>query len=159
MDQVRSLTQAYSQAPWRKQMQWIGLFLLFLVFSALVAGIYLSVTARAATVGREILLLQGEIERLELENADLDTRVATLNSSTIMEERALAMGFQPIQRDQTLFIVVPGYVQPDHVTLAPPPAPVTVVAAALPPDFTQSLIDWLRQRVSLPSLSLLEVDR
>jgi hypothetical protein len=76
-----------------------------------------------------------------------------------MEGRALAMGFQPIQRDQTLFLVVPGYVQPDHVTLAPPPAPVTVVAAALPPDFTQSLIDWLRQRVSLPSLSLLEVDR
>jgi hypothetical protein len=54
MDRVQSLTQAYSQAPWRKQMQIIGLFLLVLVLTALV-GIYLSVTARAAAVGRDLI--------------------------------------------------------------------------------------------------------
>ncbi len=46
MERVYGLTQAYSQAPWRKQLQLIGIFLVVLVFFALVAGIYLSVTAR-----------------------------------------------------------------------------------------------------------------
>ncbi len=41
MDGVRQLTQAYSQAPWRKQLQILGLFLLVVVLAALVAGIYL----------------------------------------------------------------------------------------------------------------------
>ena len=157
MDRVQSLTQAYSQTPWRKQMQLIGLFLLVLVLTALLAGIYLSVTARAAAVGREILLMQGDIEQLTLENADLTTQLAILRSSDQMEQRARSIGFVMIEKDQAAYLVVPGYTRPDRVTLAPPPAPVTVVAASLPPDFTQSLFDWLRQRVSLSETGFLEV--
>ena len=157
MDRVQSITQAYSQAPWRKQMQVIGLFLLILVLTALVAGIYLSVTARAAAVGREILLMQSDIERLKLENADLGTQLAILTSSNQMEQRARSMGFALIEKGQTTYLVTPGYVRPDRVTLAPPPAPVTVVAASLPPDFTQSLFDWVRQRVTLSEAGILEV--
>jgi cell division protein FtsL len=157
MDRVQSLTQAYSQAPWRKQMQIIGLFLLILVLTALVAGIYLSVTARAAAVGREILSMQTDIERLKLENADLSTQLAALESSIYMEQRARSMGFLPIEKGQAVYLVTPGYVRPDRVTLAPPPAPVTVVAASLPPDFTQSLFDWFQQHVTLSKTGLLEV--
>jgi cell division protein FtsL len=157
MDRVQSLTQAYSQAPWRKQMQLIGLFLLILVLTALVAGIYLSVTARAAAVGREILLMQGDIERLKLENADLGTQLAILKSSNQMEQRAMSMGFVTIEKGQTEYLVTPGYFRPDRVTLAPPPAPITVVAASLPPDFTQSLFDWIGQKVALSEAGFLEV--
>lgn len=159
MNRVQNLTQAYSQAPWRKQMQVIGLFLLLLVLTALVSGIYLSVTARAATIGREVLLMQGDIEQLQLDNADLQTQLAAAKSSDQMEKRAKALGFEPILKDQALYLVVPGYVRRDRVTLAPPPAPVTVIAASLPPDFTQSLFDWLRQHTSLPVGNLLEVSR
>jgi cell division protein FtsL len=151
MDRVRSLTQAYSQTPWRKQMQIIGLFLLILVLVSLVAGIYLSVTARAATIGREVLQMQSNIETLTRENADLETQLASMKSAGRLEERARALGFEPIQKDQALFLVVPGYVRPERVTLAPPPAPVTAVAASLPPNFTQSLVDWLRERIALPA--------
>ena len=42
MNHLENLAQSYSQAPWRKQLQLIGLFSLFLVSVALVAGIYLS---------------------------------------------------------------------------------------------------------------------
>ncbi len=157
MDRVRNITQAYSQAPWRKQMQIIGLFLLILVFAALVAGIYLSVTARAATMGREVLPMQSDVEGLQLENADLTTQLAILNSANTMEARAQALGFKPVEKDQAMYLIVPGYVSNDHVVLAPPPAPVTAIAAALPPDFTESLFDWVRQHVSLPKGGLLEV--
>lgn len=148
---VRTLTQAYSQTPWRKQLQVIGLFLLVLVFSAVVAGIYLSVTARAATVGRQIQFLQGEIEKNKQINLDMQTQLAQLTSSSVMEARALAMGFEPIEKDQPLYIVVPGYLGRQQVVLAPPPGPVKAGAPTLPPDFSESLLDWLQQRV-LPIL-------
>jgi cell division protein FtsL len=149
--QVRTLTQAYSQAPWRKQLQVIGLFLLVLVFSAVVAGIYLSVTARAATVGRQIQFLQGEIETNKQINMDKQSQIAWLTSSAVMEKRALALGFEPIEKGQPLFIVVPGYLGRQQAVLAPPPGPVKAGAPTLPPDFSESLLDWLQQRV-LPIL-------
>ena len=39
MQNVQNITQAYSQAPWRKQVQWIGSFLLVLVFVWLIAAL------------------------------------------------------------------------------------------------------------------------
>lgn len=145
MDGVRQLTQAYSQAPWRKQLQILGLFLLVVVLAALVAGIYLNVTARAATIGREILWMQSRIEDLQLENSDLQTRLAMVNSAAVMEQRALAMGFQPLGRDDVTYIVVPGYVSRQQAVIAPPPKPVVVVAN-LPADYTESLFVWLEER-------------
>ena len=59
---TQRLTQAYRQTPWRTQLQWIGLFLLALILLATVAGIYLSVSAGAAAVGREIQQLEYERE-------------------------------------------------------------------------------------------------
>jgi cell division protein FtsL len=150
MDGVRQLTQAYSQAPWRKQLQILGLFLLVVVLAALVAGIYLNVTARGATIGREILWMQSRIEDLQLENSDLETRLAMVNSAAVMEQRALAMGFQPLGRDEVTYIVVPGYVSRQQAVIAPPPKPVVVVAN-LPADYTESLFVWLEER-ALPAV-------
>jgi cell division protein FtsL len=159
MESVRNLTQAYSQAPWRKQMMFIGLFLLVVIFAALVAGIYLDVTARTATFGREIQVMEEEIESLKLTNADLESRLAFLNSMEEMEKRARSLGFERLNMDEALFVVVPGYVPRQHARLAPPPGPVKAVAAALPSVFTESLFDWF-QRSVLPKRShLLEVRR
>jgi len=152
MERVRNLTQAYSQAPWRKQLKLIVLFLLCVVFAALIAGIYLDVTARAATMGREILIMRAEIEAQELENADLSSQLAVLTSATEMRPRALEMGFVPVERDEIIYVVVPGYVPPQKPDLAPPPAPTKVIAAALPADYKQSLIDWFREQI-IPTLS------
>jgi len=151
MNHVRSLTQAYSQAPWRRQMQLIGLFLLVLVLVAVVVGIYLNVTARAATIGRQILYMQADIENLELINTDLNTKLGVLTSAAEMEKRALEMGFQPIERDQALYIVVPGYPGRKQPILAPEPTPVIAISASLPPAFTESLLDWLWQRAAMIS--------
>lgn len=151
MDHVKTFTQAYTQAPWRKQLQILGLFLLGLIFAALVAGIYLNVTARAATTGREILMMQDEIETLQLTNADLETRLALVTSSASMKNRALSMGFTPIDAAEVTYMVVPGYTGREQAVLAPPPDPVVTVAASLPRDYTESLFDWLKVNV-LPSV-------
>ncbi len=157
MDNFRNLTQAYSQAPWRKQLKFIGLFLLLVVFVALIAGIYLDVTARAATIGREILIMKKEIDGLELVVSDLETQLAFMTSSKEMEKRAIGLGFQPVEIDQALYIVVDGYPSDEYVNLAPPPETVKTVAANLPPDFTESLFDWLGQNVLPPIDDMLGV--
>ena len=158
MENFRDLTQAYSQAPWRKQLKFIGLFLLLVVFVALIAGVYLDVTARAATMGRETLLMQEEIDNLEITVADLETQLAFITSSTEMEKRALSLGFQPIEKDQVTYVIVPGYIFRQSVNFGPPPDTVETVAADLPPDFTESLFDWLGQNILPPVDHLLEVN-
>lgn len=159
MDRVRSLTQAYSQAPWRKQTMFIGLFLLVIIFAALVAGIYLDVTARTATIGREIQGMEEEIESLKLANADLESKLALLMSSDEMEKRARSMGFHSIEMGEAIFVVVPGYLPRQHVRLALPPGPVKTVAATLPSAFTESLFAWFQRKVIPMRSQILEVRR
>ena len=159
MESVRNLTQAYSQAPWRRQMMFIGLFLLVVIFAALVAGIYLDVTARTATIGREIQVMEGEIESLKMSNADLESRLAFMSSMEEMERRARSLGFERVEMDQAIYIVVPGYTTRQHARLGPPPGPVKAVAAALPSVFTESLFDWFQRNVLPMRSHLLEVRR
>ncbi len=52
--QTAQIIHAYKQAPWRVQRQWIGVFLLAVIGAAMVAALYLDVTAHAALAGRQI---------------------------------------------------------------------------------------------------------
>jgi hypothetical protein len=155
MNRVYSLTQAYSQAPWRKQLQWIGLFLLILVLAALIAGIYLSVTARTATIGRQIQGVYTEMEVVERNIEDLHTQLAYLTSKTVMEERALELGFQPVGSEQMIYLAVEDYYRPEQATLGSIPGTVLPGEPILAPEYTQSLFDWLRERVFEPAAPLL----
>ena len=155
MNRVNSLTQAYSQAPWRKQLQWIGLFLLILILAALVAGIYLSVTARTATIGRQVQGIYVEMEKVERNIEDLQTQLAYLTSNTVIEQRAAELGFQPVNSDQMVYVNVPGYKRPEQATLGVSPGKVLPSEPVLDPEYTQSLFDWLRERVFEPAAPLL----
>ncbi|MEJ2263666.1 MAG: hypothetical protein P8X95_09485 [Anaerolineales bacterium] len=158
MDSVQRFTQAYSQAPWRKQVQLIGLFLLGLILVALVAGIYLNVTARAATIGRSIQGMRNTIENLERGNADLESQLASLTSNREMQTRASGLGLRPLDsEEQVLYVVVPGYVDRQAASTVSASAPALPRVRTLSPDYTQSLFDWLRERVFEPAAPLSEV--
>lgn len=142
----------------------IGVILLFLVCAAIVAGIYLNVTARAAAVGRQIQEMQvrvygyhyltgdtGEnyvpIEELEQKIADLNSQLAYLTSYAIMQERSKDLNLTPTDADHTDYMEVPGYVDRQTTSLAPPPVPVVVTAASIAPEFKESLFDWVADQV------------
>ena len=157
MDQVQNLSQAYSQAPWRRQMQALGLFLVVIVLAALIAGIYLSVTAQATTVGRDIQEMQDEMEAREQTLADLSSRLASVTSSREMEKRASEMGFRPIEVGEQVFIKVPQYTERQPVVLAPAPSPPVQQKASMPAEYTESLVEWLQRQFEQNSLPWLEV--
>ena len=88
MERVQKFTQAYDQTPWRRQLQGIGLFLAVLVTIALIAGVYLNVTARATTVGRQIQNYHADIDYLQRDIKDKQAQLGFLTSAVEMERRA-----------------------------------------------------------------------
>jgi cell division protein FtsL len=155
MDRIENIAQTYFQAPWRKQLQLIGLFSLGLVAIALIAAIYLNVSARAAAYGREIQRMQSEIETLDREIEDLRSRLASVSSAAEMEARASQLGFEPLDPELVVYIKIPGYVERQPAKLAPYSERVVVSAPVMPPEYTESLFVWLkRQALQLaPSLA------
>ncbi len=151
---VDYLVHAYRQAPWRIQRQWLGGFLLAVLAVAMVASLYLDITAQAAISGREIQGLTSDIISTQQTNSDLQTRLAELSSTNAMEKRAKALGYQPLDPTKVQYIIVPGYVEPqnDILPVAPPLMPS---APSIPPEYTESLIEWLQQALQpAPSFTL-----
>lgn len=153
MDRVIKINQAYSLTPWRKQLQWIGLFLSVLVIFAVIAGVYLNVNAKAATIGRQIQNDRNRINELENSIADQESQLASVTSISAMEERALTLGFRYANSDEILYLPVEGYNgRPPAVLASETREFVPSRTPTLSPAFTQSLLEWIRERVKLPSV-------
>ncbi|MFN2150569.1 MAG: hypothetical protein ACK2T5_03155 [Anaerolineales bacterium] len=150
MDTINRLNHAYSQAPWRVQRQWVSIFLLIVLGFAMIATLYLMVTSQAAIVGREIQDLRSEITDTEHTNADLQTELARLTSMNIVEKKAYALGFRPVEPEEVEYLYVPGYISPKGAVLAAAPE-LQPSAPDIPPEYTQSILDWLDERLQSPS--------
>lgn len=144
--QATRFIHAYKQAPWRVQRQWIGAFLLILIGAAMIAALYLDVTARAAVAGREIQELRFEITAIQRSNADLETELANLTSTAIMQRRALELGYRPVKPGELDYVSVPGFAAPEPLILQM--ADDTPARSyALPSEYTQSLLEWFDDRI------------
>ena len=153
MDTTNRFNHAYSQAPWRVQRQWVSVFLLIVLGFGMIATLYLMVTSQAAIVGREIQDLQLEIIQNEYTNADLQTKLAHLTSKDEVETRAYALGFRPVKPGEVEYLYVPGFVTQKGVTLAEIPE-LQPSEPGTPPEYTQSILDWLDERLQAPGRGL-----
>jgi cell division protein FtsL len=145
--QATQLIHAYKQAPWRVQRQYVGAFLLIVIGLAMIAALYLQVTARAARSGREIQEMRAEITTVQRTNADLQTQLANLTSTAEMERRALVMGYRPVKPGELDYVAVPGYAAPEPAILSAA-QDVTDFSQPLPSEYTQSLIEWFDNRLN-----------
>lgn len=144
------LIQAYRQAPWRKQLQWIGLFVSAVLFFALVAGGYLNVSARAAQAGREVQAMQSRVRDLEQTNENLRTQLAYLTSARVMAQRAEDLGFMPVSKERLMFVQAAGYAGRPAASLAAPSSqPAFTGTDQLPDAYTQSLFEWVNEMITL----------
>ncbi len=149
---IPRFAHAYQQAPWRVQRQWVGAFLLAVLALAMVAALYLDVTARAAITGREIQDLQLQIASIQRTNADLQTRLATSLSTSNMASRAFTLGFRPAEAGEIHYLIVPGFYRPSAVMLVSS-APQSVTQT-LPPEYSESLFDWFADLLGQPATGL-----
>jgi hypothetical protein len=150
-----NLIQSYRQSSPRIQFQILGLFLLGVILVSIVAGLYLNITARAATYGRQIQAMQVEIQTNARLSADLQAQLARVTSAEVIAARANALGFVQTSLNSFEYLQVPGYGGRESVVLAPPPGPAEASVARLPQEFTESLIDWFRQ-ITFRPMSLIK---
>ena len=144
--QATQLIHAYKQAPWRIQRQYVGAFLLLVIGLAMIAALYLQVTARTAIAGREIQEMRVQIVANQRVNADLETQLAKLTSSAEMKRRALELGYRPVKPGELNYVAVPGFVTPEpDILLAA--KDVIQFSHPLPSEYTESLIEWFDDRV------------
>jgi hypothetical protein len=144
--QATQIIHAYKQAPWRVQRQWVGAFLLAVVGMAMIAALYLDVTARAAMAGREIQDMRFQITTVQRANADLETQLADITSTKEMERRALELGYRPVKPGELDYVPVPGFVAPEPEILSAA-EDATPQSQVLPVEYTQSLFEWMDARV------------
>ena len=147
---VTRYIHAYKSAPWRIEIQWAGSVSLAVIASLMVGAMYLSVSSSTAVAGREIQELNAAMIANQQINTDLQTELATLTSSSAMEERALELGFRPVAPDEVEYLMVPGYFEPkpDILTSAELPQ---MSAQTVPHEYSQSLLNWLDERISVPT--------
>jgi cell division protein FtsL len=144
--QATQTIHAHRQAPWRVQRQWIGAFLLVVIGVAMIAALYLDVTARAAVAGREIQELRTQITTIQRENADLETKLADLTSTEVMQKRAVELGYRPVQPGELDYVAVPGFVAPEPAILLAAEDTNPLVQTQLS-EYTQSLLEWFDERI------------
>jgi hypothetical protein len=114
-----------------------------LVGLALVAGLYLDVSAEAASAGLKVQKLSVDIDDLQRSIDDLNSRLASQNSAAVMRERATKLGFVFPKDVEPLYVVVPGYNGRQQIDLAPKYSSSSVEKPLLKPGYTESLYDIL----------------
>jgi cell division protein FtsL len=139
----KGIVQAFKQAPWRLQVQTIGLYLLGLVIVIVIASVYLSISGRAAAAGLRAYQMNLQRQDLERQIADRKSQIAILTSSMIMEQRATELGFKRITPDDVIYMEIPGYLGKQSAVLAPPPGVTESAEVAVRSIYRQSLWDWL----------------
>ncbi len=145
---------AFRQAPWRVQLQYVGLLLLALVVVLVVAGIYLSISGQAAAAGLASYANDQERQDLERQIADRKARLALMTSASVMEARAKELGFTRIDPSQAFYVEVPGYTGKSSAVLAPPPGYLATEEPVVKSIYRQSLWDWLFRGINQLSASV-----
>jgi len=141
------ILQAYKQAPWRVQLQWIGLFLLALVLAAAITAVYLNISAQAATAGRMVQFKERDIDEINNEIAELTADVAAAHSTESLKQRAEAMGFSLMNSNEAVYLEIPGYDPNPDLVLAPPRANIISESPMIRSSYKSSLWDWFIDQI------------
>ena len=139
--------QAYKQAPWRIQIQWIGLFLLGLILVASITGLYLNISAQAATAGRKIQSLEYDIDQINNDISELTAELAAARSTEKMLEKAEELGFKAIDPKSAVYLEIPGYDPNEPLILAPPRVNVITEAPIVRESYKTSLWEWFVDKI------------
>ena len=90
-----------------------------LTLAALVGAIYLIQTSRIATTGRQVQLLQGELDTIKQENIELERDIAEAQSLDRLQNKAITMGFTRSSPSDVEDLVIPNYPPALEMAAAP----------------------------------------
>lgn len=150
---ARKSKQAYKQAPWRRQIQSIGLSLLPVVAIAIFISLYLIISAQAAAAGLHIMNLHYDEEEILRTIANQRTQLAWITSYSQMQQRAEVLGYEDAPESDVYFLTIPGYQGQNAVLIAPPPGFENESASFVNELYNQSLSNWFLNTFFMASSS------
>jgi len=139
--------QVRKPIPWRSKLRITSRTIVAALVLLLVGGLYLAVNARVADAGREVLQLQDQRAELQRQIAELTSTRAELTMPQRMLERALALGYEPADMADMVYVPVAGYSPPAEFVAPRPAASTTDRQAALSPAYTETLGEWVLRMV------------
>lgn len=90
-----------------------------LTLAALVGAIYLYQTSRIAETGRQVQLLQFQLDNIKQENIELERDIAEAQSLDRLQDEALNLGFTRTAPDDVEYLVIPDYPNVAEMESAP----------------------------------------
>ena len=133
---------AYKQAPWRRQLRSMGLFILPIIAIALVVSLHLTVSARSASAGLQIMDMHYEEEEILRKIANQRIELAWASPYGQMQKSAEKLGFDVLPQESFHYMVINGYQGQEAVLIAPPPGSNQSPAPLVNEFYRQSLLDW-----------------
>lgn len=146
---TESLIQAYSNSPRRQKLQIIGSIFMTIVIVAVMLILYLVVSARVISIGRQLQQEKDEIDQLVYLNVNYRNQIAVLSRFEVMEEKAIELGFRPPYPGEVFYVPVSGYdqqIQP-HIEEAEDGTPAVINVNLI--GYHESLIDWIGRQLTI----------
>ncbi len=144
---TESLIQAYSNSPRRQKLQIIGSIFMTIVITALMLILYLIVSARVVSMGRQLQQAKNEIDQLVYLSVNYRNQIAVLSRFEVMEKKSIELGFRPPYPGEVFYVPVSGYdqqIQPHYeATNDGSPAVINVNLIG----YHESLIDWISRQL------------
>jgi len=77
------------------------------LITTVLAGVYLTVVASNVHTARRLWAMENQIANVLRDNQALMTEIARLSSIPVLQERSVALGYQPAQSIDYLYLVEP----------------------------------------------------
>jgi cell division protein FtsL len=130
---------------WRSMIQSTGSALLWLLILLVLGGLYLSVSAKAASAGRTYLTLEEQVEDAERKHSDLVAQLADVTSPQRMMELAQSMGFRPATRRDVRYVLTDETPRTMDFQAPPPKASLNTRLLAVSPAYTETLVEAIHR--------------
>jgi hypothetical protein len=140
--------QAFKGAPWRIDVLKTSKTALSIVVLLILGGIYLTVNAKVARAGREVLVLESRRTELYRVNSELTATIAEIRSPERMLERAASLGFRAATSNDIQYLLIDGYPGETPFIAPKPPANSHEGETMLSPAYTETLGEWFNRWIA-----------
>ena len=144
-----SLIQAYSNSPRRQKLQILGGIFIAIVLAAMMLILYLVVSARVVSMGRQLQQAKDDIDHLVYLSVNYTNQIDRLSRFELMEKRAVEMGFRAPYPGEVFYVPVAGYSRYDdsvvEIVNDSRPAVINVNLR----EYHQTLLGWVGEQLEI----------
>jgi hypothetical protein len=145
---TESLIQAHSNSPRRQKLQIVGSIFMAIIITAVMLILYLVVSARVVSTGRQLQRAKNDIDNLIYLGVNYRNEIANLSRFEIMESKAKDLGFRAPYPGEVFYVPVEGYDQEEdtlvEIQINTRPAVINVNLL----DYHETLFEWIGSRIS-----------